>query len=252
MQLRYLQVEKDGELVIITINRPEKLNVMNLEVMIEFISVLDNLENDSSKVVIITGAGQKAFSAGADIEYMSKIGSVEAEKYALKGHEVLNKIERLEKPMIAAINGYALGGGCELALACDIRFASPNAQLGQPEVTIGICPGWGGTQRLLRIVGPSRAKDLIFSGRKISSDEAFAMGLVNRIFPVESLLEESKLYAKNITKNSTYAVGISKMLVNRGMDSNLDTGLKLEICSWSLCFSNKDRQERMMAFLNRK
>lgn len=252
MQMRYLQVEKDGELVIITINRPEKLNVMNLEVMNEFISVLDNLENDSSKVVIITGAGQKAFSAGADIEYMSKIGSVEAEKYAIKGHEVLNKIERLEKPVIAAVNGYALGGGCELALACDIRFASINAQLGQPEVTIGICPGWGGTQRLLRIVGPSRAKDLIFSGRKISADEAFAMGLVNRVFPVESLLEESKSYAKNIAKNSIYAVGISKMLVNSGMDSNLDTGLKLEIYSWSLCFSNKDRQERMMAFLNRK
>lgn len=252
MQLRYLQVEKDGELVIITINRPEKLNVMNLEVMNEFISVLDNLENDSSKAVIITGAGQKAFSAGADIEYMSKIGSVEAEKYAIKGHEVLNKIERLEKPVIAAVNGYALGGGCELALACDIRFASTNAQLGQPEVKIGICPGWGGTQRLLRIVGPSRTKDLIFSGRKISADEAFAMGLVNRVFPVESLLEESKSYAKNITKNSTYAVGTSKMLVNRGMDSNLDTGLKLEIYSWSLCFSNKDRQERMMAFLNRK
>ncbi|MBI3842297.1 MAG: enoyl-CoA hydratase/isomerase family protein, partial [Thaumarchaeota archaeon] len=143
MQPRYLQVEKDGELVIITINRPEKLNAMNLEVMNEFISVLENLENDSSKVVIISGAGQKAFSAGADIEYMSKIGSAEAERYALMGHEVLNKIERLGKPVIAAVNGYALGGGCELALACDIRFASPNAQLGQPEVTIGICPGWG-------------------------------------------------------------------------------------------------------------
>jgi len=252
MQPRYLQVEKDGELVIITINRPEKLNAMNLEVMNEFIPVLENLENDSSKVVIITGAGQKAFSAGADIEYMSKIGSAEAERYALKGHEVLSKIERLDKPVIAAVNGYALGGGCELALACDIRFASPNAQLGQPEVTIGICPGWGGTQRLLRIIGPSRAKDLIFSGRRINADEAFAMGLVNRIFPAEGLLEESKSYAKNITKNSTYAIGISKMLVNRGMDSNLDTGLKLEICSWSLCFSNKDRQERMKAFLERK
>ena len=252
MQPRYLQVEKEEDLITITINRSEKLNVMNIEVMNEFISVLENLENDSSKVVIITGAGQKAFSAGADIEYMSRIGSAEAERYALKGHEVLNKIERLDKPVIAAVNGYALGGGCELALACDIRFASPNAQLGQPEVTIGICPGWGGTQRLLRIIGPSRAKDLIFSGRRINADEAFTMGLINRIFPAESLLEESKSYAKNIAKNSTYAVGISKMLVNRGMDSNLDTGLKLETCSWSLCFSNKDRQERMKAFLERK
>src|SRR5437879_5042295 len=147
---QYLQVEKDDEIVLITINRPEKLNALNLEVMDEFISVLENLEKDSSKVIIITGAGQKAFSAGADIEYMSKIGPVEAEKYALRGHDVLNKIEKIEKPIIAAINGYALGGGCELALSCDIRFASSNALLGQPEVTLGICPGWGGTQRLLR------------------------------------------------------------------------------------------------------
>jgi 3-hydroxypropionyl-coenzyme A dehydratase len=252
MNSKYLQVEKDGEIALVTINRPDKLNAMNLEVMDEFVSVLDNFEKDSSKVIIITGAGQKAFSAGADIEYMSKIGSAEAEKYAIRGHEVLNKIERLEKPVIAAINGYALGGGCELGLACDIRFASPNAQLGQPEVTIGICPGWGGTQRLLRIIGPARAKDLIFTGRRIGAEEALGMGLLNKIIPSENLILESKAYAKNISKNSSFAVGISKMLVNKGMDTNLDTGLKLEIYSWSLCFSNKDRQERMLAFLEKK
>ncbi|OLE43738.1 MAG: enoyl-CoA hydratase, partial [Thaumarchaeota archaeon 13_1_20CM_2_39_11] len=199
-----------------------------------------------------TGSGQKAFSAGADIEYMSKIGPTEAEKYALRGHDVLNKIEKIEKPVIAAINGYALGGGCELALSCDIRFASPNAQLGQPEVTLGICPGWGGTQRLLRIIGPARAKDLIFSGRRISAEEALSMGLVNRIFSSDSLLSETKTYARAITKNSNFAVGISKMLVNRGMDASLDTGLKLEIYSWSLCFSTKEREERMKAFLEKK
>ena len=249
---QYLQIEKNEEIALITINRPDKLNAMNLAVMDEFITILDSLEKDSSKVIIITGAGQKAFSAGADIEYMSKIGSVEAEKYALRGHEVLNKIENIEKPVIAAINGYALGGGCELALACDIRFASTNAQLGQPEVTIGICPGWGGTQRLLRIIGPARAKDLIFTGRKIGAEESFSMGLINKIFPIESLILESKMYAKNITKNSSFAVGKSKMLVNRGIDTNLDTGLKLEIYSWSLCFSSKDRKERMRAFVEKK
>ena len=249
---QYLQVEKDEEIVLITINRPEKLNAMNLEVMNEFIAVFDSLEKDSSKVIIITGIGQKAFSAGADIEYMSRIGTAEAEKYALRGHEVLNKIENIEKPVIAAINGYALGGGCELALACDIRFASSNAQLGQPEVTIGICPGWGGTQRLLRIIGPARAKDMIFTGRKIGADEALSMGLINKIFPTENLISESKVYAKNITKNSSFAVGKSKVLVNRGMDTNLDTGLKLEIYSWSLCFSNNDREERMRAFIEKK
>ena len=147
--MTYLKVERDEDVVQITINRQDKLNAMNLDVMDEFISLLDSFEKDSSRVIIITGDGPKAFSAGADIEYMSSIGPTEAEKYALRGHEVLNKIEKLEKPVIAAVNGYALGGGCELALSCDIRFASPNAQLGQPEVTLGICPGWGGTQRLL-------------------------------------------------------------------------------------------------------
>lgn len=250
--MKYLELERDGEVVLITINRPEKLNVMNLGVMDEFVSLLDDAEKDSSKVIIITGAGQKAFSAGADIEYMSKIGAAEAERYALRGHEVLNKIERLEKPVIAAINGYALGGGCELGLACDIRFASPNAQLGQPEVTIGICPGWGGTQRLLRIVGPAQAKDLIFTGRKIGAEEALSIGLINKIIPLENLIAETKAYAKNIAKNSSFAVGISKMLVNKGLDANLDTGLKLEVYSWSLCFSSKDREERMRAFVEKK
>jgi 3-hydroxypropionyl-coenzyme A dehydratase len=248
----YLKVEKDEEIVQITINRPDKLNAMNLDVIEEFITVFDTLENDSSKIVIITGAGEKAFSAGADIEYMSRIGPTEAEKYALRGHEVLNKIEKLHKPVIAAINGYALGGGCELALSCDIRFASQNVQLGQPEVTLGICPGWGGTQRLLRLVGPARSKDLIFSGRRIGVDEALSMGLVNKIFSSEDLLIETRGYAKTIAQNSSYAVGISKMLVNRGMDTSLDTGLKLEIYSWSLCFSTKEREDRMRSFLQRK
>lgn len=250
--MQYLKIERDEDVVQITINRQDKLNAMNLGVMDEFISILDSLEKDSSKVIIITGEGIKAFSAGADIEYMSNIGPAEAEKYALRGHEVLNRIEKLEKPVIAAVNGYALGGGCELALACDIRFASPNAQLGQPEVTLGICPGWGGTQRLLRIVGPARAKDLIFSGRKIMAEEAFSMGLINKIFPSDSLISETKKYAKILSKNSSFAIGISKMLVNKGMDTNLDTGLKLEIYSWAVCFSTKEREERMRKFIEKK
>lgn len=250
--MQHLRIERDEGIVQITINRESKLNALSLEVMDEFISVLDELEKDSSKVAIITGAGQKAFSAGADIEYMSRIGPGDAEKYALRGHEVLNRIEKIEKPIIAAINGYALGGGCELALSCDIRFASSNAQLGQPEVMLGICPGWGGTQRLLRIVGPARAKDLIFSGRRISAEEAMGMGLVNRVFSQEKLIEETKSYAKAMAKNSSFAVGVSKMLVNKGLDANLDTGLKLEIYSWALCFSTKEREERMRSFLQRK
>jgi 3-hydroxypropionyl-coenzyme A dehydratase len=250
--MKYLTVEQEDEVIQITISRQNKLNALNLEVMDEFISLLDDLEKDSSRVIIITGEGTKSFSAGADIEYMSNIGPSEAEKYALRGHEVLNRIEKLEKPVIAAINGYALGGGCELALSCDIRFASTNAQLGQPEVTLGICPGWGGTQRLLRIVGPARAKDLIFSGRKIMAEEALSMGLVNKIFPSERLLSETRAYAKILSKNSGFAIGVSKMLVNRGNDANLDTGLKLEIYSWAICFSTKEREERMRKFIEKK
>ena len=250
--MKYLKIEREEDVVQITISRQDKLNALSLDVMDEFISLLDDLEKDSSRVIIITGEGPKAFSAGADIEYMSNIGPTDAEKYALRGHEVLNKIEKLEKPVIAAVNGYALGGGCELALSCDIRFASPNAQLGQPEVTLGICPGWGGTQRLLRIIGPARAKDLIFSGRKIMAEEAFSMGLVNKICPSESLLSETRAYAKILSKNSSFAIGISKMLVNKGTDANLDTGLKLEIYSWAVCFSTKEREERMRKFIEKK
>ena len=250
--MKYLKVEREEDIVQITISRQDKLNALSLDVMDEFISLLDDLEKDSSRVIIITGEGPKAFSAGADIEYMSNIGPTDAEKYALRGHEVLNRIEKLEKPVIAAINGYALGGGCELALSCDIRFASPNAQLGQPEVTLGICPGWGGTQRLLRIVGPARAKDLIFSGRKIMAEEALSMGLINKIFSSESLLSDTRAYAKVLSKNSSFAIGISKMLVNKGTDANLDTGLKLEIYSWAVCFSTKEREERMRKFIEKK
>ena len=250
--MKYLKVEQEDDIVLITISRQDKLNALSLDVMDEFISLLDDLEKDSSRVIIITGEGPKSFSAGADIEYMSNIGPTNAEKYALRGHEVLNKIEKLEKPVIAAVNGYALGGGCELALSCDIRFASPNAQLGQPEVSLGICPGWGGTQRLLRIVGPARAKDLIFSGRRIMAEEALSMGLINKIFPSENLLSETKAYAKMLSKNSSFAIGISKMLVNKGTDANLDTGLKLEIYSWAVCFSTKEREERMRKFLEKK
>jgi 3-hydroxypropionyl-coenzyme A dehydratase len=250
--MSYLKVDREEEIVQITINRQDKLNAMNLDAMEEFISLLEKLEKDSSRVIIITGEGTKAFSAGADIEYMSNIGSAEAEKYALKGHEVLNRIEKLEKPVIAAVNGYALGGGCELALACDIRFAASNAQFGQPEVKLGISPGWGGTQRLLRIIGPARAKDLIFSGRRIMAEEAFSMGLVNKIFSPDNLLLETKKYAKEISQNSSFAIGISKMLVNRGTDTNLDTGLKLEIYSWAVCFSTKEREERMRKFVEKR
>lgn len=250
---QYIQVEKKEAIAIVRINRPEKLNAMNIDVIKEMGNIMDQLDKDESvKVVIVTGAGEKAFSAGADIEYMSKISPLEGEQYALTGHATLNKIDNLSKPVIAAVNGYALGGGCELALSCDIRIASKNAAMGQPEVTIGICPGWGGTQRLMRAIGVARAKELIYTGRRVSADEAMQMGLVNKVVELPQLMDECMNIAKQIAKNSAIAVRVSKTLINRGMDSDINTGLKLEIFGWSLCFTHPDREQRMSAFMQKK
>ncbi|MFY3741393.1 MAG: 3-hydroxypropionyl-coenzyme A dehydratase [Candidatus Nitrosomirales archaeon] len=250
---QYIQVEKKENIAIVRINRPEKLNAMNIDVIKEMGNIMDQLDKDDGvKVVIVTGTGEKAFSAGADIEYMSKISPLDAEQYAMTGHTTLNKIENLSKPVIAAVNGYALGGGCELSLACDLRIASKNAAMGQPEVTIGICPGWGGTQRLMRVVGIARAKDLIYTGRRISADEAFQMGLVNKVVELPQLMDECMNIAKQIAKNSAIAVRVSKTLLNRGIDSDINTGLKLEIFGWSLCFTHPDREQRMTAFVQKK
>lgn len=280
--MKYVQLEPQGEIALLRINRPEALNAMNSDVISELSRTIDIVGADESiKVVIITGAGEKSFCAGADISYMVNIDPISAEKYASSAQSVLNKIERLDKPVIAAVNGYALGGGCELAMVCDIRIASSNAKLGQPEVTIGIPPGWGGTQRLMRLVGPAKAKELVFTGRMVSADEAFQLGLVNTVISLNSddtlppeapkdnkekekerniqiakllntkLLNECVNLAKQIAQNSFNAVKVSKMLINRGMDADLDTGLRLEIYGWSLCFAHEDRQKMMSEFLNK-
>src|ERR671925_1984439 len=185
--MRYIQLEPRGDIAIIKINRPEALNAMNVDVIGELSRTLDIISVDEGiKAVIITGAGERSFCAGADIAYMVNIDPMRAEKYASSAQAVLNKIEKLEKPVIAAVNGFALGGGCELAMVCDIRIASSNAKMGQPEVTIGIPPGWGGTQRLLRIVGPAKAKELVFTGKMITAEEALEIGLVNKVVNLTS------------------------------------------------------------------
>ena len=288
--MKYIVIElQTNDIAIIKINRPEVLNALNKDVIAELYRAIDIVGvDDSIKVVIITGTGERSFCAGADIRYVVNINPVEAERYATFVHTLLNKVENLEKPVIAAINGYALGGGCELALACDIRIASSNAKIGQTEVTIGIPPGWGGTQRLLRIVGPAKAKELIFTGKMITAEEAEQIGLVNKVVSLESkddilpeemmktattnsskeqekerinelarilnkkLMEESILFAKGIKKNSVNAVKTSKILINKGMDTDIDTGLRLEIYGWALCFSHEDRKKMMSAFLNKE
>jgi 3-hydroxypropionyl-coenzyme A dehydratase len=280
--MKYIQLEPRGEIAIVKINRPEALNAVNIDVITELSRTIDIVGiDDGIKAVIITGAGEKSFCAGADIAYMVNIDPVKAEKYASSAQAVLNKIEKLEKPVIAAVNGFALGGGCELALVCDIRIASNNAKIGQPEVTIGIPPGWGGTQRLVRIVGPAKAKELIFTGKMVTAEEALQIGLVNKVISLgpdeklisnsikngkpdekekgkeeskilnRKLMEESVALANEITKNSFTAVKVSKMLINKAMDADIDTGLRLEIYGWALCFAHEDRQKMMSAFLNK-
>jgi 3-hydroxypropionyl-coenzyme A dehydratase len=282
--MKYIQVEPQEDIATIRINRPEALNAMNTDVISELSRAIDIVGvDDSIKVVIITGAGDRSFCAGADISYMVDIDPMTAERYASAAQSVLNKIEKLEKPVLAAVNGFALGGGCELAMVCDLRIASSNAKLGQPEVTIGIPPGWGGTQRLMRIVGPAKAKELVFTGKMITADEAFQIGLVNKIVSLNSedelspeipagendkekekvraksiakqlnikLIAECISMAKEIAKNSSNAVKVSKMLINRGMDTDLDTGLRLEIYGWALCFAHEDRKKMMTTFLNK-
>ena len=294
-----LDLQTDIDIAIIKINRPEVLNALNKEIMTELSQALDIVNTDDGiKVIVITGTGERSFCAGADIRYVVNVDPIEAERYATFIHTLLNKIENLQKPVIAAINGYALGGGCELALACDIRIASSNAKIGQTEVTIGIPPGWGGTQRLLRIVGPAKAKELIYTGKMITAEEAVQIGLVNKVVSLtaeeegrvpssaasttesgtstivsnnpskegqqekqrsnelakilnKKLLDECLSFAKEITKNSFIAVKTSKMLINKGIDVDIDTGLRLEIYGWALCFAHEDRQKMMSSFLNK-
>ena len=280
--MKYIQLEPQGDIAILRINRPEALNAMNVDVISELSKMIDILAaDDSIKAVVITGAGERSFCAGADISYMVNIDPMQAERYATSAQDVINRIDRLEKPVIAAVNGFALGGGCELAMACDIRIASSNAKIGQPEVTIGIPPGWGGTQRLMRLIGPAKAKELIFTGKMIMADEAYQIGFVNKVISLgpddklppevpkgdaakekeraneiakilnKKLMDQCIALAKEIAKNSFVAVKVSKNLINRGMDTDLETGLRLEIYGWALCFAHEDRQKMMSAFLNK-
>ena len=247
-----ISTSKNEGVCIVKINRPSKLNAMNVDVAKEIISTFKELDKDDSvRVIILTGEGDKAFSAGADIEYMSKISPDESEVYAKLGQEVTATIENVTKPTIAAVNGFALGGGCEVAMSCDIRIASDNAKLGQPEVTIGIPPGWGGTQRLMRIVGIAKAKELVFSGKMIKASEAKEIGVVNNVVSQESLMEEAMNMAKAIAANASLAVHMSKSAINTGRNADLDTGLSVELLAWRNCFSDPEREKRMIDFVNK-
>jgi 3-hydroxypropionyl-coenzyme A dehydratase len=247
-----ITISKSDGVCTVKINRPDKLNAMNMDVAKELIKTFENLgKDDSVKVIILTGEGEKAFSAGADIEYMSKISPDESVEYAKLGQLVTSTVELVKQPTIAAVNGFALGGGCELAMSCDIRLAADTAKMGQPEVTIGIPPGWGGTQRLLRIVGIAKAKELVYTGRMVKAEEAKEIGLVNHVFPLASLQEEALKIAQKIAGNSAIGVQMSKTAINKGRNADLDTGLSVELLAWRNCFTHPDREERMTAFVNK-
>lgn len=253
MELKNVILEKEDHLAIVTINRPKALNALNSETLNDINAVLDDLEKDNNiYAVILTGAGEKSFVAGADIAEMKDLNEEEGRKFGELGNKVFRRLETLDKPVIAAINGFALGGGCEISMACDIRIASETALFGQPEVGLGITPGFGGTQRLARIVGIGRAKEIIYSAQNINADEAYRIGLVNKVVPLEELMDTAKKLAGKIMRNAPIAVKLCKDAINRGMQVDIDTAVAIEAEDFGKCFATEDQTEGMTAFLERR
>jgi enoyl-CoA hydratase len=253
MDYKNILFNVEEEIATITFNRPKVLNAMNFEVLTEILDAVTICEKDDNiKALILTGAGDKAFVAGADISQMQNSTTVEILPLMELGHRTLRLIETMPKPSIAAVNGFALGGGTELALACDIRFASEKAVFGQPEILIGLIPGWGGTQRLPRLVGMGIAKEMILGGGQINAQRAYEIGLVNKIFPPENLLEETRKFALKLTKLPPFALKMAKNAINYGYDLSLDNANKLEISCVAQCFSTQDQKEGMKAFLEKR
>jgi len=248
-----ISFEKKDNVAVLKISRPKFLNALNSETLREIEMVLDEIHKDREiYVLVITGEGNKAFVAGADIKEMSNMSVFEAREFSILGNRVFRKIEALEIPTVAAVNGYALGGGCELSLCCDIRIASENAKFGQPEVTLGITPGFGGTQRLARIIGTSKAKELIYTGRMIDAKEAEKIGLVNKVVAQENLMDEVMALANSISKNAPLAVRMCKVAINRGIDVDIETGIQYEAEIFAHCFSTEDQKDAMAAFLEKR
>lgn len=251
MTFENILLEKENKISVITINRPQSLNALNAQTIKELSTVLDTLNDDKeTRVIIITGSGEKSFVAGADIKEFSDFNTEKAEELARNGQNILfNKIENLSKPVIAAVNGFALGGGLELAMSCHIRYASENAKLGLPEVTLGLIPGYGGTQRLPKLVGKGLANELIFSAKMISAERAKEIGLVNDVFTLEELLPKSKELATQISRNSP--LGIEKAIKAVNL-SDTDKGFDAEIKSFGELFELEDKKEGVAAFLEKR
>lgn len=253
MNYENILFEIEDGIALVSVNRPKKLNALNSATVAELKAAFTRVGQDPNiKSAILTGSGEKAFVAGADIEELAAKNPITGTEFSLAGQEVLNIIQHLEKPVVAAVNGFALGGGCEIAMACHVRFASPNARFGQPEVTLGIIPGYGGTQRLARLVGAGRALELCMSGDMIDADEAYRIGLVNRVFPPEELLPKTREFCRKVMSKGPKAVAHVLHAVNRGMEMSLDDALRLEAHLFGLVCATKDMKEGTKAFIGKR
>ncbi len=249
--MEFINYEVEGAVAVLTINRPKALNALNSAVLDEINATLDGIDLNTVRALIITGAGEKSFVAGADIAEMSTLTKAEGEAFGKKGNDVFRKIETLPIPVIAVVNGFALGGGCEISMACDIRICSENAVFGQPEVGLGITPGFGGTQRLARTVGVGMAKQLIYTARNIKSAEALRIGLVNAVYPIDELMPAAKKMASIIASNAPIAVRNCKKAINDGLQVDIDKAVEIEEKLFGDCFETEDQKYGMAFFLDR-
>lgn len=250
--MAFVELTKKDNIAVITMNRPEALNALSKAVFADLEAVLDDVENDDDVyVVVITGAG-RAFIAGADIGEMAPMNVAEGLAFSELGNRLLMRVDMMEKPTIAAVNGFALGGGCEMALACDIRIASEKAKFGQPEVGLGIIPGFGGTQRMARIIGTGAAMELIYTADTIDAQKAKEIGMVNYVVPAEELMDKTMEMAHKICKNAQKAIRVSKMAIRRGIDCDISTAVTYEALAFATCFGTEDQKEGMQAFLEKK
>ena len=250
--MEFITYEVEGQIGIITINRPKALNALNSTVLEELDKTLDAVDQETVRCLILTGAGEKSFVAGADIGEMSTLTKAEGEAFGKKGNDVFRKLETFPIPVIAAVNGFALGGGCEISMSCDIRICSENAVFGQPEVGLGITPGFGGTQRLARIVGTGKAKEMIYGARNIKAEEAYRIGLVNNVYPAEELMPAAKKLASTIARNAPIAVRNCKRAINEGIQVDMDQAIVIEEKLFGSCFETCDQKEGMNAFLEKR
>lgn len=248
----FVKLEKQGHVGIMTIDRQEALNALNSAVLTDLDAAIDQAEQDSEiYVVILTGAG-RSFVAGADIGEMKEFSSIDGKKFGVHGGNVFLKLENMSKPVIAAVNGFALGGGCELSMACDIRLASEKAKFGQPEVGLGIIPGFGGTQRMARIIGTGPAMELIYTADTIDAQRALEIGMVNHVVPADQLMDEAMKLAQKICTNAQKAIRASKLAIRRGIDCDISTAVSYEALAFATCFGTEDQKEGMQAFLEKR